>query len=391
MSIRLTVVARGFLARGQAIALFAMSALSLSALSLSAISLSALSTPALAQGVPEGYPDSYRDIMAAAAKEGKVTILSSTNSPNTQPVWADFERLHPGIKVEQSDLSSTELYNRFLSEDAAGARDTDVLWSNAMDLQMKLVLDGKAMTYVSPEKSHLPEWAQYRDEVYALTLDPTVFVYNKRLLPAALVPRTHDDILALLSDHRDAFRGKVTTYNMETTGSAYLTAVLDSRRWPKYWDLVDAMGRAGARFYQSAGAMVELVAAGQYAFAYNVPYPYAQFREMTDPNVGHVFPSDYTLSLSRLVLISKRSPHPNAAKLFVDYLLSRQGQQLLADRGALVAIRPDVTGVNSIAEVSRQAGPNLAQAKIDPSLVDGLRPRARLEFLRKWKSGAHGG
>ncbi len=346
--------------------------------------------PARAQ-IPAGYPDGYKDIVAAALKEGTVTILSSTNSPNTKPVWADFEKLYPGITVQQSDLSSTELYNRFLSQEAAGAHEIDVLWSNAMDLQMKLVVDGKALTYVSPEKAHMPDWAQYQDQIYALTLDPTVFVYNKRLLPAAMVPKTHADILKLLTDHRDMFQGKVTTYDVETTGSAYLTAIFDSQRWPQYWDLVGGLGKAGARYYQSAGAMVEMVAAGQYAFAYDLPYPYAQFREMTDPNVGHVFPTDFTLSLSRLVLIAKDSPHPNAAKLFLDYLLSQRGQQLIADKGALVSIRSDVTGTNSFTEVSKQVGPNLVPVKIDPSLLDSLQPRARLEFLRKWKSGAHGG
>jgi iron(III) transport system substrate-binding protein len=350
-----------------------------------------LTRPAAAENVPSDYPDSYKAIVAAAVKEGKVTVLSSTNSPNTKPVWADFEKLYPGIKVEQSDLSSTELYNRFLSQEAAGDHETDVLWSNAMDLQMKLVVDGQAMSYVSPEKSHMPDWAQYKDQIYALTLDPTVFVYNKRLLPPNLVPKTHADIVKLMTDHRDMFQGKVTTYDVATTGSAYLTAVLDSQHWPQYWDLVNALGKVGARYYQSAGAMVEMVAAGQYAFAYDLPYPYAQFREMTDPNVGHVFPTDFTLSLSRLVLITKNSPHPNAAKLFLDYLLSKRGQQLIADKGALVAIRPDVTGVNSFAEVSKQVGPNLVPAKVDPSLLDSLKPRTRLEFLRKWTSGAHGG
>ncbi|HTH98399.1 MAG TPA: ABC transporter substrate-binding protein [Stellaceae bacterium] len=355
-----------------------------------AFALSASTHPASAQNIPPGYPDSYKDIVAAAMKEGKVTILSSTNSPNTKPVWADFEKLYPGIKVEQSDLSSTELYNRFLSQEAAGDHETDVLWSNAMDLQMKLVMDGRALTYVSPEKSHMPSWAQYKDQIYALTLDPTVFVYNKRLLPPALVPKTHADILKLVTDHRDAYQGKVTTYDVATTGSAYLTAVYDSKQWPQYWDLVNAFGKIGARYYQSAGAMVEMVAAGQYAFAYDLPYPYAQFREMTDPNVGHVFPSDYTLSLSRVVLISKNTPHPNAAKLFLDYLLSKRGQQLIADKGALVAIRSDVTGPNSFTEVVKQAGPNFVPAKLDPSLLDSLQPRPRLEFLRKWKSGANG-
>ena len=345
--------------------------------------------PASAQ-VPAGYPASYQQIIDAAKKEGKVAIFSSTNSPNTAPVWADFQKLYPGITVETTDLSSTELYNRFLSQDAAGAHDVDILWSNAMDLQMKLVQDGKALAYASPEKPHIPATAQYNDLIYGVTLDPNVIVYNKRLVPEALVPKTRDDLLRLLTEHRDMFNGKVTTYDVETTGSAYLVATYDAQRWPGYWNLVEAFGKVGTRYYQSAGTMVEMIAAGQYAIGYSFPLPYALFREQQDPNVGHVLPADYTLTLSRVAFIAKGGPHPNASKLFLDYLLSQRGQQLISDKGGLIAVRTDITGPATATEMQRQLGDKLIPIALGPSLVEVLEPRNRLTFLRRWKRGARG-
>jgi iron(III) transport system substrate-binding protein len=74
---------------------------------------------ALAQ-VPAGYPADYQKIIDAAKKEGKLVIYSATDSKATQPLIKDFSALYPGITVEYNDMNSTEVYNRFISEVAAG-------------------------------------------------------------------------------------------------------------------------------------------------------------------------------------------------------------------------------------------------------------------------------
>src|SRR4051812_24328623 len=117
-----------------------------------AAALAGLATTAGAQA-PAGYPAAYQQIIDAAKKEGKVVIYGATDSKATQPLVKDFNQLYPGIVVEYNDMNSTEVYNRFISESAAGGATADVLWSSAMDLQMKLASDGYAMAYKSVETS----------------------------------------------------------------------------------------------------------------------------------------------------------------------------------------------------------------------------------------------
>src|SRR6187551_708667 len=121
-----------------------------------------LSGAALAQA-PQGYPADYAKIVDAAKKEGKVAISSTTDAVAANPLIKDFNALYPGVKVEYSDLNSTELYNRFIAEAASGQGSADVMWSSAMDLQVKLVDEGHALTYQSPEASKLPGWAVYKN------------------------------------------------------------------------------------------------------------------------------------------------------------------------------------------------------------------------------------
>ena len=84
--------------------------------------------------IPAGYPADYAKTIEAAKKEGKLVVYGATDTKAAEPLIKDFSALYPGIKVEYNDMNTTELYNRFISETAAGGATADVLWSSAMDL-----------------------------------------------------------------------------------------------------------------------------------------------------------------------------------------------------------------------------------------------------------------
>src|SRR5215471_4612364 len=109
-----------------------------------AVLFSLFSVAIAAAQAPQGYPADYGKIVEAGKKEGKVVIYATTDAVAANPLVKDFQALYPGIQVEYSDLNSTELYNRFIAEAAANNGTADVLWSSAMDLQVKLVADGLA-------------------------------------------------------------------------------------------------------------------------------------------------------------------------------------------------------------------------------------------------------
>src|SRR5215470_16310130 len=111
------------------------------ACALAACSLLALGAQAQ---VPAGYPADYSKIIDGAKKEGKVVVYSTTDAKLAQPLIKDFEAAFPGVKVEYTDMNSTEVYSRFTSENAANAASADAVWSSAMDLQLKLASDGFA-------------------------------------------------------------------------------------------------------------------------------------------------------------------------------------------------------------------------------------------------------
>lgn len=331
--------------------------------------------------VPPGYPQSYERTVAAAEKEGRLSIYSTTDAREVAALLNDFRALYPAINVDYADLNSTELYSRFVAEVAAREGSADLLWSAAMDLQIKLVNDGYAQPHASPEKPNLPDWAIWKNEAYGVTAEPIVFVYNKRLMPAADVPTNHSDLERLLRTRTEAYTGKIATYNPERSGTGFLYITQDVQASRDTWALVRAMGRTRLKLYTSTGAMMEKVASGEHLLAYNMISSYALERQLSDPNLGIVVPNDYTLIMSRIALIPADARHPNAAKVFLDYLLSRRGQKQLADRH-MVPVRSDV-------QVPQGPQPmqNRARAiRVGPALLANLDQITRLRFLKDWRA-----
>ena len=341
--------------------------------------------PAFAQNIPTGYPSDYAQTVAAAKKEGKVVVYSALDTKAAQPLIKDFNALYPDIKVEYNDMNSTEMYNRFIAEVAAGQGGADVMWSSAMDLQVKLVDDGQAMTYRSPEAAKLPSWAVYKDQAYGTTYEPAVFIYNKRLVTGDDIPQDHASFAKLINGKPDKFKGKVTTYDIEKSGVGFMFVVQDAKYFSGMKDLEKGFGATSYKVYASTGNMLEKVSSGEHLLGYNVLGSYALVRSKKDQSLGVVLPKDYTLVLSRVLFIGKQAKNPNAAKVWTDYILSARGQKLIGSDVELFSIRNDVDAEYTAAKLNQQLGSNVKPIPVSSEITAYLDPKKRLDFLNSWK------
>ena len=340
-------------------------------------------TLSFGQSVPAGYPADYAKLVAAAKAEGKVVVYTSTDSKQAAPLVDAFKAAYPGMTVELNDLGTNGSYNRALSEAAAKQVGSDIVWTSAMDLQMVLVQKGLAEAYASPEIKHLPPWGQYKNTLFGTSIEPAAILYNKKLLPAEWVPKTRADLIKVLKERRDALKGKVATFDPEKSGTGFFFSTADVRHTKDFWDLVAAFGAAEGKVYGSSGAMREKVLSGEHVLAFNVIGSYALEWAHENPNLGVAFQSDYTSTFSRVAQISKGAPHPNAAKLFLDFMLSERGQKALSEKG-VPSIRADVGTIN-VATLNQTVGGGLKPTAVDEHLTEYMEPKKRAEFFQQWK------
>lgn len=354
---------------------------------LASAMLLALATPILASAIPplsdppRGYPRSYRQIMEAARAERTLVIYSTTDRREAEGLIAAFTKRYPFVRVDYRELSTAVLHRTVIAGEQQKRPGADLLWSAAMDLQTKLVNDGYAQAYASPEKPNLPAWATWKNEAWGTTAEPIVFAYNRKLVPAADVPRTHAALTRLLRAKPRFYRSRIATYDPSRSRAGYLFLSQDLQVSRDTVPLMAALGGAKVGTYATSSEMLTRLSDGRLIFVYNMIGSYALERQSHDPAIGVVMPSDYTLIMSRIAIIPNRARHPNAAKLFLDFMLSRQGQIELARR-YMTPVRDDVP-----ARAGARAPVNTARAlRIGPALIANLDQIKRRRIVNQWQA-----
>lgn len=319
----------------------------------------------------------------AETADQRLIVHSVLGPRNAQPLLDEFRRQHPAITLEyDGSFSSGDLSER-VRRGAAMSRDpADVIWSSAMDLQAALVADGYAAEYSPRPRRSFPSWVGFAGRAVCTTLEPAVFIYNRRLLSAAEVPKDRRTLLQFLQSQRSRLESRITTIDITSSGVAYMLAVQDRLHFSDYSLLMSRLGAAGIRLETSTGTMLESVNSGKYLFGLNAMGAYAVSRSLSDlPDLGVVFPGDYTLALSRVALINRAAKNPVAARLWLDFLLSPSTQRIFSEQLNMIPVRRGVAPPRYTAMI----GNSLKPIRMSASLSSHLAADVQRDFTAQWK------
>ena len=329
-----------------------------------------------------GYGSDDQGVEQRARQEKKLVIYSVVHADSAvQDLLSAFHHRYPFIEISNSDDDGARTYRRFKAETGAGKPSADFIWSSAMDLQEKLINDGLSLPYASPEMPHLPGWAHWQDLGYGVTLEPIAFVYNRRFLTPQEMPRSHAGLRDLMVREAKRLDHRVAVYNPETSEVGMLLLSQDIRVTRDSWDLFAALGKVKAELYSTSRDMLLNIIGGNQWIGYDVIASYALEMQKKHPELEVVFPDDYTLALSRVAFVTATAKHQNTAKLFLDFLLSREGQQILRRHG-MGPVRNDIEVLGPQSHLN----PIRTQAiRIGPGLLSDLDGLVRAQFLRRWR------
>lgn len=331
----------------------------------------------LLAGCRWGEPD------APGSARGVVTVYSTTDTAIFAPVIADFHKVNPAVELRYVELDAAPLFDRFLRE-ADSHPVADLVFSSAMDLQVKLVNDGYAQPHHSAAAQTLPPAARWRNEIFGLTFEPVVMVASPALLAEEDTPRTRFDLVKSLRERPEFWRGRIGTYDIERSSVGYLLAAQDARQSSEFGALVESLGHADARTYANTSALIDDIAAGRVALGYNVLGSYAQRSVERGARLRIVYPEDYTLAVVRAAFIPRTAPNAAGAHAFLEYLLSVRGQRILATRSNLAAASTAVAGPFGRLGVQGAAVGPLRPIPIGPGLLTYLDRQKRERFLTNW-------
>ena len=322
-------------------------------------------------------------------QNNQLRIYSSLDEAVSKPLMVRFQQKNPRVEIIYHDLQSLDIYERVISETDNNLRTGDLVISSAMDLQMKLANDGYAQPIINTE-TRWPDWAEWRDTAFGLTFEPAVVVYHKPSFKGRKTPRNRAALQQILSSSGDDFFGQAATYDVARSGLGFLFLVRDREHDRNLWKLINVFGESNVKLYSNSSSILERVADGRLAVGYNILGSYAQSWQASHSDLGIILPEDFTVVMSRIALVPEAANSPSLGKSMLRFLMSLEGQTIMANEVKLPALHPDVLGENTMASMRKTYGQRLRPITLGPGLIAYLDQVKRSRLIRRWNEALRG-
>ena len=284
--------------------------------------------PAAAQNTVDDTVD-----IAAARKEGRVTIYTSAPIGAAQKVASSFEAKY-AIKVELFRSGGTEVLRRFMMERDAGFRAADVLVTSDPSAAIELAAKGAFVPFRPAGHDTVPAAINDADGRYIAQRISLIANYLRAdLVQAADYPRAWSDLA------RPKYKGRlVMTDPSYTSLQLAVTAMLSKLHG---WKLYEALQNNDILIVKGNEQALGMLKRGERHIAIAADSQYANEARLQGHNIEIVLPEDGTFAIPAVTAIVNGCPSPNAAKLLAEYLLSAEAQRLWPASG-IYAARSDI-------------------------------------------------
>jgi iron(III) transport system substrate-binding protein len=261
-----------------------------------------------------------------ARREGEVVFYASMNLSEANALIGAFEKRYPFVKVKLNRTGSEKLLTRVLTESRAKKSFADVI--QTVEFSMHIFSRSGILARYAPQANALYA-NEFKEEGFWTTVYYNAYVtaYNTKLVATQALPKSYDDLLDI------RWKDKLMIENTKAEWFAGMLQIMGQERGLNY---MRALAKQKPSPREGHELLAQLVAAGEGVFDINIPA--ASVERVKERGA----PIDWTaLGPVPAILVgiglSKQAAHPNAAKLFLEFVLSRDGQKLMQTPGRLVA------------------------------------------------------
>lgn len=267
----------------------------------------------------------------AASAEQKLFVYTSMKESMIGDLKIAFAKKHADIKLDFQSAGAGKLMAKIAAERESGKIMADVLWTSEVPDFYQLKAQGLLLPYLPAElKQILNPLPDYDGSFTAVRLGTLGIAYNTRLIKEA--PKTWTDV------QKPAFKGAYGIANPALSGTAYMSVAVLSKTFG--WGYFEALRANGAKMGKGSGQVVDDTASGDLLASLAVDYITLD-KVDKGATLALVYPPEM-LVIPSPIAIFRNSPNADAAKKFVDFVLSKDGQTIIANEGTL-PVRADVT------------------------------------------------
>ncbi len=275
-------------------------------------------------------------LVEAARREGEVVLYTTLIVDQVvRPMIKAFRAQIPGIDVKFVRTDSAQQVVKLITEGRAGRVQADI-WHLSDELA-PLLQENLVAPLDLPNAHGLPDALFDRKGNWVGTnLSTRSLAYNTQLVPAAQVPHTHKDLL------NPRWKSQFVWHpNSIAGGYGFIGVVLKSMGEDDGVRYLHALAQQNiVPLPVAARAVLDRVIAGEYAMGLDMNSSHAVISAAVGAPVRFVPLDPVTMTL-QIAGISRGAPHPNAARLFLDFMIARAGQEVFRDAD-YIPMRPDV-------------------------------------------------
>ncbi len=257
---------------------------------------------------------------AQAKAEGTVVFYTSNRTQVAEKHAKGFEKKY-GIKVQVFRGGSEKVIAKIEAEMQAGRVQVDVVNVSDPGWYFAQKAKGNFLAYTSQNAATIPDAYKDKDGAWtASRLTAMTIVYNTRLIRAELAPKRWTDLT------HPKWKGQLTIANPAYGGTSlnWAAGIVKLYGWKFFEDLA----KNDPLLTEAHLPGIQLVSSNERLIAAEMNDYDARAAIAKGAPIGIVYPEDGTFVIPSPVAIMKASTHPNASKLFVDYLLSAEGQMV---------------------------------------------------------------
>lgn len=258
------------------------------------------------------------DIIDEAKKEGKVVWYTSLRNKESDAMMAAFKKIYPFIKVTKfRGGGGSALVSKILTEARANQYRFD-LADGRPEMISPLMARGLVAKYCSPERQFYDKGLRDNDCYWtSINVFPYVLAYNTNLVSEAEVPKSYNDILAA------NWKGKIS---VDSTSYHWLAGLIIAWGKEKAVAYLERLAALNPVVQRGTSTRVQLLGAGEFPLAL-VYATHAELFKKRGMPIRWVPLEPVPIQL-QVLLLSSRATNPNAAKLFIDFLLSKDAQEM---------------------------------------------------------------
>lgn len=266
-------------------------------------------------------------LIAGAKKEGKLVVYASATAPQLQMYFSTFNKRYPFIQTEYFRTGKQKLVSKILFEEQAKQRIADVVHTSVIETSI-LKRRGALSKYVPLESAALP--SHYKDpegfwtSAYA---SGTLLGYNSRQVKRAEIPKTYDELL------NPRWKNAIA---IDSNKIEWFAMLLKLKGRP----FMEKLAALNPTIRDGNTLVLQLLAAGEFPLSAGV-YEYSIEDLKTKGAPVDWFGLEPVITYTVAASLPSQPNNPNSAKLFIEWLLSKEGQEVINQYGR-VPIRDDV-------------------------------------------------